>query len=95
MKVALAIFKYFPHGGLQRDFLRIACELLRRGHEVTAFTYLFDGEVPEGMKVVLFESSALTNHGRAADFERRTRTGRDVAVARAVDDRLRQNRLRA
>ena len=70
MKIALAIFKYFPHGGLQRDFMRIACELLKRGHEVTAFTYLFDGEVPEGLKVVLLESSALTNHGRAADFER-------------------------
>ena len=89
MRIAVAIFKYFPHGGLQRDFMRIACELLKRGHEVTVFTFLFDGEIPEGMKVVLLESRALTNHGRAAEFER-------LFAARAVgfDLKLGFNRIR-
>ena len=70
MKIALAIFKYFPHGGLQRDFLRIVNELLRRGHDVTAFTTCFDGEVPAGLKVEFFKLSSFTNHGKAAEFER-------------------------
>ena len=89
MKIALAIFKYFPHGGLQRDFMRIAQELLKRGHEVTVFTYLFDGEVPEGLKVVLLKSSSLTNHGRAADFERLF-----AARARGFDLKVGFNRIR-
>lgn len=83
MKVALALFKYFPHGGLQRDFMRIACELLRRGHEVTLFTRSFQGEAPEGLKVELFKVSALTNHGKAAEFGRLFKTkavGFDVTL---------------
>lgn len=70
MKIALAIFKYFPHGGLQRDFMRIAEELLRRGHDVTVFTRSFDGKIPQGMKVEFLKVSAWTNHGKAAEFGR-------------------------
>lgn len=70
MKIALAIFKYFPHGGLQRDFMRIAAELLKRGHEVTVFTRSFEGEVPDGLKVEILKVSAFTNHGKAAEFEK-------------------------
>ena len=77
MKIAVAIFKYFPYGGLQRDFMRLTLELLKRGHDVTAFTTRFDGEVPEQLKLVLLKLKAFTNHGRAAEFEKRfaERTG--------------------
>lgn len=68
MRIALAIFKYFPHGGLQRDFMRIAKELLKRGHDVTVFTRSFEGEVPDGLKVEILKLSAFTNHGKAAEF---------------------------
>ena len=68
MKIALAIFKYFPHGGLQRDFMRIAAELLKRGHDVTVFTRSFDGVIPEGLKVEILKLSSFTNHGKAAEF---------------------------
>ena len=70
MKIALAIFKYFPHGGLQRDFLRIAQELLKRGHDVTVFTRSVQGELPAELKVEIISTRALTNHGKAAEFER-------------------------
>lgn len=83
MKIALAIFKYFPHGGLQRDFMRIALELLKRGHDVTAFTRSFDGEVPAGLKVEILKLGSFTNHGKAAEFEKifRERTqGFDVKL---------------
>ena len=38
MKIALGIFVYFPFGGLQRDMMKIAEELVSRGAEVTVFT---------------------------------------------------------
>jgi UDP-glucose:(heptosyl)LPS alpha-1,3-glucosyltransferase len=37
MKLAIAIFRYFPYGGLQRDMKFIAEEAIKRGHEVTIF----------------------------------------------------------
>ena len=70
MKIALAIFKYFPHGGLQRDFMRIVLELLKRGHDVTAFTSRFDGEIPPGLKVEFIKLSSWSNHGKAVEFEK-------------------------
>ncbi|MDP2246620.1 MAG: glycosyltransferase family 4 protein [Nitrosomonadales bacterium] len=48
MKFAFLIFKYFPFGGMQRDMLRIARELTRKGHQVEIFTISWDGELPEG-----------------------------------------------
>ncbi|MCP4951211.1 MAG: glycosyltransferase family 1 protein, partial [Proteobacteria bacterium] len=32
MKLALCLYKYFPYGGLQRDFLRIVKASPGRGH---------------------------------------------------------------
>ena len=34
MKFLLAIYKYNPFGGLQRDTLRLIRELAGRGHEI-------------------------------------------------------------
>jgi UDP-glucose:(heptosyl)LPS alpha-1,3-glucosyltransferase len=47
LKFALLLFKYFPFGGLQRDMLRIARELVKKGHQVEIFTISWDGELPE------------------------------------------------
>lgn len=38
MKLLFPIFRYFPHGGLQRDMLRIAETAVKRGHAVTVCT---------------------------------------------------------
>ena len=88
MKIALAIFKYFPHGGLQRDFMRIAQELLKRGHDVTAFTSKFDEAVPEGLKVEFIKLSAFTNHGKAVEFEKKF-----AVLARDYDIKFGFNRI--
>ncbi len=32
----LVLYKYFPFGGLQRDFMRIALECQKRGHQITS-----------------------------------------------------------
>ena len=68
MRLAFSIFKYFPYGGLQGDFLRIATECLRRGHEVIAYTQSWDGVVPEGLDIRLIKAGAMANHEQATAF---------------------------
>ncbi|MBS7662265.1 glycosyltransferase family 4 protein [Pseudomonas lalucatii] len=79
MRLAFILYKYFPYGGLQRDFLRIALECQRRGHAIRVYTPIWEGEVPAGFEVVVVPVKALFNHRRnekltawvAADLARR------------------------
>jgi UDP-glucose:(heptosyl)LPS alpha-1,3-glucosyltransferase len=70
MKLALCVFKYFPYGGLQRNFLAIAQELARRGHEVTIYTGVWEGERDTALDVRLLAVSGLTNVGKNTSFYR-------------------------
>lgn len=71
MKIAFAIFRYFPYGGLQRDMLRIAVELRRRGHDVVIYCGAWDGPVaPEGVRRVVLRPRGWSNHARSWDFIR-------------------------
>ena len=47
MRLAFILYKYFPYGGLQRDFMRIALECQQRGHGIRVYTPIWEGEVPE------------------------------------------------
>jgi UDP-glucose:(heptosyl)LPS alpha-1,3-glucosyltransferase len=71
MKLALLLFRYFPHGGLQRDCLGIACRLRDRGHEVYILTGGWRGPKPEGIEVQLVPAPGFANHARNAGFARR------------------------
>jgi len=62
LKLAFCLYKYFPHGGLQRDFLRIALECQAMGHQVRVYTLNWRGDIPEGFDVTIVPVSALTNH---------------------------------
>ena len=75
MKLLFPIFRYFPHGGLQRDMLRIAEAAVRRGHEVTICTMEWlSGEVPpEGVALQLVKGRGFSNHARAVRFAREVR----------------------
>ena len=53
MKIALCLYKYFPYGGLQRNFLAISEELLKRGHDITVYTGEWEGECPANLSVTL------------------------------------------
>lgn len=65
MRLGLVIFRWFPHGGLQRDFLALARCLAGRGHAVDLLTGSWDGPPPpEGMTLRLFPPRGLSNHGR-------------------------------
>lgn len=52
MKLVIALFKYFPWGGLQKDTLRFATEAAQRGHQVTIFTTDWQGDPPDASIVV-------------------------------------------
>lgn len=68
MLIAFCIEKYFPFGGLQRDFLRIASAIHKRGHAVRVYTREWQGEVPEGFEIIKVQTSAWTNHGKGKEF---------------------------
>lgn len=63
MLIALCLFKYFPYGGLQRDFMAIGKELHKRGHKIRVYTRTWQGEKPEEFKIILTPVRAFTNHG--------------------------------
>lgn len=68
MQLAFCLYKYFPFGGLQRDFLRIALACQARGHALRVYTLEWRGDVPDGFEVLLVPVKALTNQRRYARF---------------------------
>ena len=62
--IAFCLFKYFPFGGLQRDFLRIAALVAEQGYAVRVYTLSWEGAVPPGFDVVLVPDQGLVNHVR-------------------------------
>jgi UDP-glucose:(heptosyl)LPS alpha-1,3-glucosyltransferase len=69
--LAFCLFRYFPHGGLQRDMLALATECHRRGHAVTVYTQSWQGPRPAWLDVRLLSTVALTNHGQCRGYARR------------------------
>jgi UDP-glucose:(heptosyl)LPS alpha-1,3-glucosyltransferase len=68
VKLAFFLFKYFPYGGLERNFLRIALLARSRSHDVTVYTQEWQGEIPPELKVNVLPFSARSSHGRADEF---------------------------
>ena len=68
MKLAFALFKYFPYGGLQRDCIKIAEECVKRGHTVDIFTMYAQGEIPNGINLHVLPPKVLRNYKRAELF---------------------------
>ena len=50
-KIAILLYRYFPYGGLQKDFLEIAKELQSRDILLKVFTRTWEGNIPEGLLV--------------------------------------------
>ena len=69
-RLAFAMVKYFPFGGMQRNLLRIAEACAARGHDVHLFAGEWSGPRPRDLPVTLLKTLAVTNHGRNARFGR-------------------------
>lgn len=68
MIVAFCLYKYFPFGGLQRDFMRIASTVAARGHHVRVYTQSWEGDCPEAFELIRVPVKSHTNHGRNAEY---------------------------
>lgn len=70
MKFAFIIFKYFPYGGLERDFLQIAQQAVASGHEITVITQSWQGHQPDKLNIVIKQAKGFSNHQRCRNFSR-------------------------
>jgi len=80
VKLCFLIYHYFPHGGQQRDFLRIARECVARGHQVRVYTLRWQGEPPQPspgetgtLDVTVLPLRAMTRHTLYRRFSRAVR----------------------
>jgi len=79
VRLALAIHRYFPHGGLQRDCRGLLDELLRRGHDCRVYCMGWEGDAPPGAVLRVLPARGLSNHRRDRNFQRAVQAnlGRD------------------
>lgn len=68
MTIAFCLFRYFPYGGLQRDFLRIAQQCGAAGYGVRVYVLSWAGDVPAGFDVVRVPVRGWRNHTQAARY---------------------------
>ena len=67
-KIAILLYRYFPYGGLQKDFLEVAKELKSRDIKFKVFTRKWEGVVPEGFEVKEIGERGLTNFSKNKNF---------------------------
>ena len=68
MKLAFSLFRFFPYGGLQNDFLAIAKEAIKRGHSIEIYTMAWDSEPVLGFNINIISVKGMSNHQRALQF---------------------------
>jgi UDP-glucose:(heptosyl)LPS alpha-1,3-glucosyltransferase len=70
MNIVFCLFQYFPFGGLQRDFLKIAQLCCERGHHVCVLTKSWHGEKAKDLEIAEIPVKALSNHAQSEQFSR-------------------------
>lgn len=68
MRFAVCLYKYFPFGGLARDFMRIMHATLKEGDSVDVFVIEWQGDVPDNFNVHIIEPAGTSNHGKLSSF---------------------------
>ena len=69
-KLALLLFRYFPYGGLQKDFLGIAKELIARDHELKVYTRTWEGAIPADLDVFELGKRGVSNYSKNKNYVR-------------------------
>ena len=67
-KLALVLYKYFPYGGLQKDFVEIAKELLSRGNILKVYTRSWEGEFPDDLEIIQLGETGISNYSKNKKF---------------------------
>ncbi len=68
MRLAFLLYKYFPFGGLQRNFIRISQACQARGHAIRVYTLEWSGDIPDGFEVIRVPVKAWRNFRRYQKF---------------------------
>jgi UDP-glucose:(heptosyl)LPS alpha-1,3-glucosyltransferase len=69
MRIAFAIVKLFPGGGLQRDCIEVARCVRQRGHDVVIFTsYKDPSDFGDDLTITVLPIAAHTNHRTQQEF---------------------------
>lgn len=68
MKLAFCLYKFFPFGGLERDFLRISQLCHDQGHSIDVYTMSWEGPQPDHYNITIIPINHWTNHGRNVLF---------------------------
>lgn len=68
MILAFCLYKYFPFGGLQRDFLRIAMACQARGHHIRVYTQSWEGPLVDDFELIQVPVRKHTNHARNKEY---------------------------
>ena len=75
LTLAFCLMEYFPFGGQQRDFRKIADHCVEQGHRVIALVNVWRDELPATFEVVQFGIRAGSNHRRLKNLPIRLPTG--------------------
>lgn len=70
VKIALILERYFPYGGLQRDFMRIAKAFLDEGMHIEVFTTQWEGELL-ACPIHIISTKSFTHHSRMLEFSKK------------------------
>ena len=62
--LAFLLYKYFPYGGMQRDFARFVEEVQKRGHHCRVYYITWQGEPLPGAELRRVPVRAATHHRR-------------------------------
>lgn len=70
MRLAFALYKYFPFGGLARDFMRIAKICASKGYVVDVYVMEWEGELIPDFNINVLTCSGWSNHAKVASFQK-------------------------
>ena len=70
MRLAFALYKYFPFGGLARDFMRIAKICVNKGYTVDVYVMEWEGELVPDFNIKVLTCSGWSNHAKVASFHK-------------------------
>jgi UDP-glucose:(heptosyl)LPS alpha-1,3-glucosyltransferase len=68
VRLAFLLYKYFPYGGMQRDFRRFVEEVQRRGHHCRVYYISWQGEQIANAELRQVPARAASNHRRNERF---------------------------
>ncbi len=71
LNLAFCLFKYFPFGGLQVNFMNISKECIKRGYKIDVYTISWEGKKPEWLNITIVPVSGFSNHKKYQSFAQR------------------------